>query len=124
MGFLEWIFGKKTEAAQSNREFTTQKGNFPLNDSTDSTNFDDNIHDIISNGDVEGRYVDDNIFKKETEEEQFIREQRKAVYRLEGIYIPGSAICSVCGEKDTPLFTGKDGRYYCRNHILPENRGK
>jgi len=78
------------------------------------------------NGSIEGRYVNDSIFKKETEEEQFIREQRKAVYRLEGIYIPGSAICSEkgCGKKDTPLFIGKDGKYYCRDHILPENRGK
>lgn len=82
----------------------------------------DNLKTIGNDDTIEGRYIDDSDFAKETEEEQFLREQRKAIYKLTGAYIPGSAICSICGKKDTPLFIGRDGRYYCRNHVLPENR--
>ena len=88
-------------------------------------NSDENDIIIRSDGEVEGRSVDDSDFKKETEEEQFNREQRKAIYRLINTRFPQpslSDVCSVCGKKDFPLYVGNDGGYYCRNHILPENR--
>jgi len=30
--------------------------------------------------------------------------------------------CFICGKRDILPLKGKDGRYYCRDHILPENR--
>jgi hypothetical protein len=32
--------------------------------------------------------------------------------------------CFVCGKRDLLPLRGRDGRYYCREHILPENRGR
>jgi hypothetical protein len=31
--------------------------------------------------------------------------------------------CFVCGKRDLLPLRGRDGRHYCREHILPENRG-
>jgi len=113
-------------------ECISRKENIIPNYSVTSVDYDDNINVIGSDGDVEGRYVDDIIVTKgtereETEEEQFIREQQRIMNELRIAHIPEFAVCSVNGcerKKDSPLFIGQDGKYYCRDHILPENSGR
>lgn len=146
MGFLEKIThlfsndktieNKKSQVeifeTKDSSEFPIQKGNFSLDDSVDATNYDDNINVIGSDGEVEGRYVDDIIVTKgtereESEEVQFLREQQRIMHKLRITHIPELAVCSVNGcerKKDSPLFIGQDGKYYCRDHILPENSGR
>ena len=77
------------------------------------------------NGSIKGRYFADDFVKKETEEEKFQREQQDAINKLRDIEFsePHKPYrCFTCGKKDFPLFIGQDGEYYCRGHILPENR--
>ena len=77
------------------------------------------------NGSIRGRYFADDFVKKETEEEKFQREQQDAINKLRDIEFPKNSksySCSICRKKDFPLFIGQDGEYYCREHILPENR--
>jgi hypothetical protein len=142
MGFLEkitrmfsndkTIANKKSQVeifeTKESSEFTIQKENF----SVDSPKYDGNINIIGSDEDVEGRYVEDIPVKKETErerteEEKFLREQQRIMRELRIAHIPEFAVCSVNGcerRKDSPLFIGQDGKYYCRDHILPENSGR
>jgi hypothetical protein len=35
---------------------------------------------------------------------------------------PEDSSCFICGKKEGLPFRGNDGRYYCKDHILPENR--
>lgn len=97
-----------------------------INDGEDETSGSQGDINIIGdNGEIEGRYIED--LSEESEEEIFQRDQRKSLYKLQKAYVPGSAVCSVKGckrSKDIPLFIGEDGKYYCRDHILPENVGR
>jgi hypothetical protein len=91
----------------------------------DNVETDDRGDGIIrdENGSIKGRFFVDDFVKKETEEEKFQREQQDALIRIKEIKIPNTNNrCYICGKKDSPLFTGKDGEKYCREHILPENR--
>jgi hypothetical protein len=65
----------------------------------------------------------DLMVSSEPEEEKFFREQQDAIRNLNDVEIPVSKNCYVCGKMDYPPFEGRDGRFYCREHILPENRG-
>jgi len=60
--------------------------------------------------------------KGETEEEKYQREHHEAITRLHNAKIPAYLNCYICGKRDILPLKGKDGRYYCRDHILPENR--
>lgn len=65
----------------------------------------------------------DMMVRGENEEEKMLREQQDAIIKLNEIKIPVSKHCNICGKMDFPPFEGRDGNYYCRDHILPENRG-
>jgi len=65
----------------------------------------------------------DLMVSSETEEEKFFREPQDAIRNLNEVEIPVSKNCYICGKLDYPPFEGRDGRFYCREHILPENRG-
>jgi hypothetical protein len=64
----------------------------------------------------------DMMVSAETEKEKMLREQQDAIRKLNEIKIPVSKNCCICGVMDFPPFEGRDGKYYCRDHILPENR--
>ena len=79
-------------------------------------------------GSIQGRYFPDNFVKKETEEEKIQPQKQDTHFILKQIKNPvtnnsKTFRCYTCGKKDSPLFIGKDREKYCREHILPENRG-
>ena len=59
---------------------------------------------------------------RETEEQRFQREQYRSIRETQAANIPIDLHCFVCGKRDILPIMGSDGRYYCRDHILPENR--
>jgi DNA-directed RNA polymerase subunit RPC12/RpoP len=65
----------------------------------------------------------DLMSRPETDDEKFLREQQDAIRKLNEIQIPVTKNCVICGKLDFPPFEGRDGKFYCREHILPENRG-
>jgi DNA-directed RNA polymerase subunit RPC12/RpoP len=65
----------------------------------------------------------DLMVSSETVEEKNFTEQHDAILNLKEVEIPVSKNCYICGILDYPPFEGRDGKYYCREHILPENRG-
>jgi hypothetical protein len=131
MGFLEKITqffsdNKIIESSESPKEiFDTQYDKSYQNNSLDHPDDKRDVNIIGVGDEVEGRFFDDLI--KPTEEENFRRDQHKIINKLRAAHIPEYAVCSVSGckrKKDTPLFIGQDGKYYCRDHILPENSGR
>lgn len=75
---------------------------------------------------TEDRYSDENDPNipviRETEEQRFQREQYRTIRELQNANIPADLNCYICGKRDLLPLQGSDGRYYCRDHILPENR--
>jgi hypothetical protein len=131
MGFVEKIVdffsnNKKNKNLKSKREFEkNQNEQSTLYGSIEPAIDDGNVNIVDSEGIVEGRYIDD--LNEPTEEERFRRDQQRIINELKNAYIPEYAVCSVSGcnrKKDSPLFVGQDGKYYCRDHILPENSGR
>jgi hypothetical protein len=51
----------------------------------------------------------------------FRKQQCNILKKLNELF-PQTQECCICGKKDFPPFLGRDGNYYCRDHILPENR--
>jgi hypothetical protein len=77
---------------------------------------------------TEDRDSDENkwniMVRGETEEEKFLRQQQDAVNKLrdiEDIEIREPYQCNNCPSTEF-LLKGRDGKYYCKDHILPENR--
>ena len=50
-------------------------------------------------------------------------DQLNTIHEISVEKIPISKDCAICGKIDNPPFEGRDGKFYCRDHILPENRG-
>jgi hypothetical protein len=60
-----------------------------------------------------------------SEEEQDSNENKLDIpsrKETEDVKNPVYLNCYICGKRDLLPLKGKDGRYYCRDHILPENR--
>jgi hypothetical protein len=68
----------------------------------------------------EGRYPDDNRRDNKGGKERLVYDGDGFPWSFSSHSVDMN--CYICGKRDIMPMKGRDGRYYCQDHILPENR--
>ena len=75
---------------------------------------------------IQGRFNEDVIGRSVDEDgdgvQYYLVKEPKKIPQYQKIKISDDQRCYVCGKRDLLPLKGRDGRYYCQLHIIPENR--